>query len=385
MPNLFISHSSHDKPFVKRLAVDLINHGFPVWFDAWQIELGDSLLKKIHQGLDDASYLLMVLSRSSLASHWVNHEIEAALAQEARRKSTVLIPILLDDADVPDPIRARLCADFRESYALALDRLCQFMRRKGIDKVESSAESALVPLVLLKNVHLDSTVLVRRMEHLRRRHPDLRLDPRQLVLVGDDIYQRLRNRMIERMTNIESDPYFSPEFLQRFSSDYHSILDTEKQFMANLAVLIGELSERQGSWLADASYWYMRERLSHLLYFFWAVQNPNLPDPLPRDPQWEDWRDLAKLHKLPNLDRLVVMVKRNSRIISSNGTDVPADSQIMRFLRSLLPDVVHEPLASYGNSDGLFSKYIVPQAFRVLAATEATLFLNPDACHGGLP
>ncbi len=43
MPSLFLSHSSADKTFVEKLAKDLEGVGVNVWFDKWEIKVGDSL------------------------------------------------------------------------------------------------------------------------------------------------------------------------------------------------------------------------------------------------------------------------------------------------------------------------------------------------------
>lgn len=47
MPSLFLSHSSADKTFVEKLAKDLEGVGVNVWFDKWEIKVGDSLTGKI--------------------------------------------------------------------------------------------------------------------------------------------------------------------------------------------------------------------------------------------------------------------------------------------------------------------------------------------------
>ena len=43
MPGIFISHSSKDKPFVTKLAMDLVSRDISVWFDKWELETGVNL------------------------------------------------------------------------------------------------------------------------------------------------------------------------------------------------------------------------------------------------------------------------------------------------------------------------------------------------------
>jgi len=79
MAGIFISHSSKDKPFVTKLAMDLVYRDIAVWFDRWELETGDSLIQKIYNSIDESSYLLVVLSSSSINSKWVEKELTSFL------------------------------------------------------------------------------------------------------------------------------------------------------------------------------------------------------------------------------------------------------------------------------------------------------------------
>ena len=70
-PTVFISHSSKNKPFVEELISDLKREDVDVWFDKWEIHVGDSILQKIEEGLNNKDYLAIVLSKDSVKSEWV--------------------------------------------------------------------------------------------------------------------------------------------------------------------------------------------------------------------------------------------------------------------------------------------------------------------------
>ena len=62
---LFISHASEDKQdFADSLAVALREAGYDVWYDKWALVAGDSLLKKISQGLRECDFGIVLLSKS---------------------------------------------------------------------------------------------------------------------------------------------------------------------------------------------------------------------------------------------------------------------------------------------------------------------------------
>src|SRR5688572_13037977 len=94
---LFLSHSSQDKPFAERLAVDLVMRGIQVWYSEWEMKIGDSLVQKISNGIDSSGWLLVVLSKSSIQSEWVRRELNAGLILELERRSVFVLPARIDE------------------------------------------------------------------------------------------------------------------------------------------------------------------------------------------------------------------------------------------------------------------------------------------------
>lgn len=71
MSTVFITHSHQDKPFVRKLASDLLANGIQVWVDEAEIKVGDSLIQKISNAITESDFVIAVLSKSSVESHWV--------------------------------------------------------------------------------------------------------------------------------------------------------------------------------------------------------------------------------------------------------------------------------------------------------------------------
>lgn len=122
---VFLSHTSSDKPFVSRLAADLASRDVDVWFDQWEMRVGDSLVDRIQGAIQDSGYLAIVLSPKSVESAWVRRELNAALAQELERREVFILPVLAKDCPIPLFLRDKLYADFRSSY---LDGLSAVLR-----------------------------------------------------------------------------------------------------------------------------------------------------------------------------------------------------------------------------------------------------------------
>lgn len=126
MPSIFLSHNSNDKPFVRVLATRLIDEGVVVWLDEAVLNVGDSLFDKISQGIQDMDYVAAVISRNSITSSWVQKELSLAMSKEIAGRRVVVLPIVIDNCKLPDSLRDKLYADFRnqnefeESFAKLL-------------------------------------------------------------------------------------------------------------------------------------------------------------------------------------------------------------------------------------------------------------------------
>lgn len=120
---VFVSHASADKAFVDRLVADLGARGIPVWYDKLDLRLGESIPGSINAGLVGSKYFAIVLSGASVASKWVQEELNAALMTQVAKGGTFILPLLLENCQVPPLLAHRKHADFRTDYTAALDEL----------------------------------------------------------------------------------------------------------------------------------------------------------------------------------------------------------------------------------------------------------------------
>src|ERR1700704_1571000 len=111
---IFISYSHADKSFVDKLAVHLVKHDAHVWVDRWELSVGDSILGRVQDAIQDSSALLIVLSKASVASEWCKKELNAGLMRELDEKRVLVLPCIIDDCTIPLFLREKLYADFRK-------------------------------------------------------------------------------------------------------------------------------------------------------------------------------------------------------------------------------------------------------------------------------
>jgi hypothetical protein len=94
--DVFISHASEDKQAVVNPLVDALRKaGLRVWLDSQELMLGDSLRRKIEEGLVRSRFGVVVLSPAFFRKEWPQRELEAILALEAAHGKRVL-PVLHD-------------------------------------------------------------------------------------------------------------------------------------------------------------------------------------------------------------------------------------------------------------------------------------------------
>lgn len=116
--DVFLSHSSVDKPWVIKLKDDLQRYGVSVWLDKDEIRPGDLFAEALEQALDNCRAVVLVVSPAAIASGWVKEEYYRALSLTKSKKPPVqLIPIILHAADLPGFIKSRNYIDFRDEAA----------------------------------------------------------------------------------------------------------------------------------------------------------------------------------------------------------------------------------------------------------------------------
>jgi hypothetical protein len=111
----------------------LLDKGIDVWLDKWEILAGESLTSSIAQGIDSASAFIILMSPRSMKAKWVKEELRIALQRRLQDPEFSLIPILLEECEVPAFLRDYVYVDWRSETADSFDFLLKSLRRaKGM-------------------------------------------------------------------------------------------------------------------------------------------------------------------------------------------------------------------------------------------------------------
>jgi TIR domain-containing protein len=110
--DVFISHASEDKDAIVRpLAAELRGRGIRVWYDEYELKIGDSLRASIEQGLVGSTRAIVVISPDFFAKHWAKEELNGLAALEAAAGRHRVLPVWHNVTHVEVARQAPMLAD----------------------------------------------------------------------------------------------------------------------------------------------------------------------------------------------------------------------------------------------------------------------------------
>lgn len=122
-PHVFLSYSNLDKNVAREITSQLRKSGANVWLADWEFKAGDSLAQRIESSLRAADYIIVLLSSNSVASPWVGQELNTALTRELGTRAVTVLPILLEDCEIPPDLADHTWIDLRHGRAAGLAQL----------------------------------------------------------------------------------------------------------------------------------------------------------------------------------------------------------------------------------------------------------------------
>ena len=127
MAYVFISHRGNDAAEAQRLAGAIQAGGHQVWLDEWRIDLGDSIVEKLQEGLEAADFVIVCYSGEGVCSPWMGREWMSSLARQLNDFGVRLLPCRLTGGNPPailaDIKYADLVKDWDEGVSAILSAL----------------------------------------------------------------------------------------------------------------------------------------------------------------------------------------------------------------------------------------------------------------------
>lgn len=99
--NIFLSHSSLDKGFTDKLHNLLELAGLNVWYDEKKLTPNSHILSDLPKYIGDSEAFIVIISKNSCNSSWVQDEYGYARGLYDKKELKAIIPVVIDDCDIP--------------------------------------------------------------------------------------------------------------------------------------------------------------------------------------------------------------------------------------------------------------------------------------------
>lgn len=123
LPTTFISYSRRQLYFAEALALHLQKAGLNVWFDLQQLKAGSVWADGLKSGISNAGTLVLVVSKASLASPYVEVEWKGVL-----EKGNPVVLAVYESVELPEELRALPSYDFRQGFQKKLADLSAYLK-----------------------------------------------------------------------------------------------------------------------------------------------------------------------------------------------------------------------------------------------------------------
>lgn len=144
--DVFLAHASEDKvTFADDLAKALYDLGLAVWYDDFELVVGDSLGRRIDDGLARSEFGIVLLSPNFFAKEWPQKELDGLLEKE-RNGETVILPVWheIDHDGVArfsPTLAGRMSARSDEGATAVAQKLQQAMHRHRMRRIPKAPSS----------------------------------------------------------------------------------------------------------------------------------------------------------------------------------------------------------------------------------------------------
>ncbi|MGH9903374.1 MAG: toll/interleukin-1 receptor domain-containing protein, partial [Pyrinomonadaceae bacterium] len=140
--DVYISYAMPDAEWCDGLGRRLGDEGVRVWFDKWELEPGDNLAAKLDEARTESRVIIPVLSRSYFRGNTSRVEAELFIKQHADPTSGLrLIPVLIDDFEIPPDYRNVIYIDFRDPEQF------EGNVRRLLEQINKTEEESAPPVV----------------------------------------------------------------------------------------------------------------------------------------------------------------------------------------------------------------------------------------------
>jgi hypothetical protein len=182
--DVFLSHSSSDRPLARELSARLRDRGISCWLDEEQLRPGEPWQQALEEGLKACNSLVLILGPEGIGP-WADNEVAYGIREQITDPSFRFVPVLgpgSNPEQIPAFLRTRTFLDLRSADPAAFELLVAALQGRPASFTKKRGRS---PKVFLCHAKEDAL----RIEDLYFKLQDENLDPwydKKKLIVGDD-------------------------------------------------------------------------------------------------------------------------------------------------------------------------------------------------------
>ncbi len=135
---VFLSHTSRNKPIIEDLIPFLNAANLPIWYDDINIDYGESIVKKVQEGIKDSGSVIFWITKEFLKSNWCQIEMEGFLTRLAGKNDVLILAVVDEDVDTNE---LPLFISTRKYLRLTKDESLEQIARKLIPTLKKYFET----------------------------------------------------------------------------------------------------------------------------------------------------------------------------------------------------------------------------------------------------
>jgi hypothetical protein len=265
--DVFLLHAGEDGPIARMLAIELQQRRLAVWFDQFELRLGDNLHAKIDEALQISAAGVAIVSPAFLRKDWPQRELAGLVAREADESRMLILPVWhnvgpQDVSDWSPKLSVRLAANTASGLSTVADQIVRALTFR-LDLVQpgevpTALDPAGRPLVLgssartafdLQIIEFNNEVLAHLAEHPQRLYD---LSPRRFEELVAELYSRAGFEV--ELTPASGDEGVDVYAIRRDDLGSTLTVVQAKRYKPDLRVSVGQVRELFGTVnLQDAS------------------------------------------------------------------------------------------------------------------------------------
>jgi hypothetical protein len=159
--DVFISHASEDKEVIALPLTNILKKsGLTVWLDKHELFIGDSLRRKIEEGLSNSRFGVVILSENFFKKEWPQKELDALISKEEGHSKVIL------------PVWHNISKSFVSRYSILLADKLAVSTNKGLDFVANEILRTVINELITEGIYfsgIEIDTLLNAIKYYRSR------------------------------------------------------------------------------------------------------------------------------------------------------------------------------------------------------------------------